>query len=146
MFKKLRKNEKGFTLAELLIVVAIIGVLVAISIPIFTSQLEKSRDAVSIANIRAAYAEAQAAVLVGTADDNVAFTTYDPTTGNGTVTVSNVAFKGHKADDNFSGLAAELPFNTATGYNTEPKATNAGTVVFTYADQKITEVAYNGGK
>lgn len=45
MFKKLRKNEKGFTLAELLIVVAIIGVLVAISIPIFTSQLEKSRDA-----------------------------------------------------------------------------------------------------
>ena len=45
MFKKFRKNEKGFTLAELLIVVAIIGVLVAISIPIFTSQLEKSRDA-----------------------------------------------------------------------------------------------------
>ena len=45
MFKKFRKNEKGFTLAELLIVEAIIGVLVAISIPIFTSQLEKSRDA-----------------------------------------------------------------------------------------------------
>jgi prepilin-type N-terminal cleavage/methylation domain-containing protein len=29
MLKKLRKNKKGFTLAELLIVVAIIGVLVA---------------------------------------------------------------------------------------------------------------------
>lgn len=145
MFKKLRKNEKGFTLAELLIVVAIIGVLVAISIPIFTSQLEKSRDAVSIANIRAAYAEAQAAVLVGTAGDNVAFTTYDPTTGDGEVTVSNVAFKGHKSDK-FSGLAAELPFNTASGYDTEPDATNAGTVVFTYDDQKITEVAYNSGK
>ena len=60
MFKKLRKNEKGFTLAELLIVVAIIGVLVAISIPIFTSQLEKSREAVDAANIRAAYAEIMA--------------------------------------------------------------------------------------
>ena len=60
MFKKLRKNEKGFTLAELLIVVAIIGVLVAISIPIFTSQLEKAREATDAANLRAAYAEVSA--------------------------------------------------------------------------------------
>ena len=54
----MRKNRKGFTLAELLIVVAIIGVLVAISILIFSRHLEKSRDAVSVANIRSAYAEA----------------------------------------------------------------------------------------
>lgn len=33
----------------------------AISIPIFTSQLEKSREAVDAANIRAAYAEVMAA-------------------------------------------------------------------------------------
>ncbi len=46
MHRKMKENKKGFTLAELLIVVAIIAVLVAISIPIFTSQLEKSRDAV----------------------------------------------------------------------------------------------------
>lgn len=63
MFKKLRKNEKGFTLAELLIVVAIIGVLVAISIPIFTSQLEKAREATDLANIRSAYAEVVASYL-----------------------------------------------------------------------------------
>ena len=36
------KRNKGFTLAELLIVVAIIAVLVAISIPIFKNQLEKN--------------------------------------------------------------------------------------------------------
>ena len=64
MFKKL--NKKGFTLAELLVVVAIIGVLVAISIPIFTSQLEKSREAVDAANIRAAYAEMMSDALTGT--------------------------------------------------------------------------------
>ncbi|HAN50751.1 MAG TPA: pilin [Lachnospiraceae bacterium] len=58
-----RLNKKGFTLAELLIVVAIIAVLVAIAIPIFTSQLEKAREATDMANIRSAYAEVQTAAL-----------------------------------------------------------------------------------
>lgn len=54
---KEKQSESGFTLAELLIVVTIIGVLVAISIPIFTSQLERSREATDAANIRAQYAQ-----------------------------------------------------------------------------------------
>ena len=58
-----KNNRKGFTLAELLIVVAIIGVLVAISIPIFTAQLEKAREATDLANVRSAYAEAVANYL-----------------------------------------------------------------------------------
>ena len=37
--------------------------LVAISIPIFTSQLEKSREATDAANLRAAYAEVMTAAL-----------------------------------------------------------------------------------
>lgn len=51
-------RKKGFTLAELLIVVAIIGVLVAVSVPIFTAQRRKAVDAVNKANIRAAKAMA----------------------------------------------------------------------------------------
>ena len=59
----MKKNNKGFTLAELLIVVAIIAVLVAIAIPIFTAQLEKSREATDLANVRSAYAELVAQYL-----------------------------------------------------------------------------------
>ncbi len=56
----MKRDEKGFTLGELLIVTAIIGVLVAISIPVFSGQLEKSRKAVDLANVRSAKAAAAA--------------------------------------------------------------------------------------
>ncbi len=61
------KERKGFTLAELLIVVAIIAVLVAVAIPVFTAQLEKAAEAADLANIRSAYAEATAELLTGSA-------------------------------------------------------------------------------
>lgn len=57
------RNSSGFTLAELLITVAIIGVLVAISIPVFASQTEKSREATDLSNVRAAYAEVMAEAI-----------------------------------------------------------------------------------
>lgn len=70
MIRKMRENgKKGFTLAELLIVVAIIAVLVAISIPIFSAQLEKSREATDAANIRSAYAEVSADLLTNESTD-----------------------------------------------------------------------------
>ena len=63
LMKKVRGNKKGFTLAELLVVVAIVGILVAISIPVFTSQLSKARKATNQANMRAAKAAAVAQYL-----------------------------------------------------------------------------------
>ena len=50
-------NTKGFTLAELLIVVAIIAVLVAIAIPVFSNQLERAKIAADEANVRSWYGE-----------------------------------------------------------------------------------------
>ena len=63
------KKNKGFTLMEMLIVVAIIAILVAIAIPVLSGALEKSREAADAANIRSAYAECSVAALTGLEDD-----------------------------------------------------------------------------
>ncbi len=75
------KNKKGFTLAELLIVVAIIAVLVAISFPIFSSELEKSREVTDLANIRSAYAEAMAMAYSSADGIGWAYTDYMKSNG-----------------------------------------------------------------
>ena len=48
-----KRSKKGFTLAELLIVVAIIAVLVAIAVPLFVGSLQKAEKARDDANVRA---------------------------------------------------------------------------------------------
>ena len=54
--EKLNKNG-GFTLVEMLIVVAIIAILVAVSIPIVNNALDRARHATDQANERSAKAE-----------------------------------------------------------------------------------------
>ncbi|WP_051207637.1 prepilin-type N-terminal cleavage/methylation domain-containing protein [Butyrivibrio sp. AE3006] len=73
MLKRLNKRE-GFTLAELLIVVAIIAVLVAISIPIFNNQLEKAREATDAANIRNAISDVTLQYLSADTPDATGYT------------------------------------------------------------------------
>lgn len=136
LFKKLRENKKGFTLAELLVVVAIVGVLVAISIPIFSSQLEKAREATDVANMRAAKAEAVADYLSAELDtevwtinttDGTAVAYYNAGTGlmqksaptskygKGTTADGGATYNGYQSSESYTSKAIKVTINTKSG-------------------------------
>lgn len=62
-FKNKLKDHGGFTLMEMLIVVAIIAILIAIGIPMFNSALENAREATDDANKRSALGLAMVEVM-----------------------------------------------------------------------------------
>ena len=64
MLKKFT-NKKGFTLMEMLIVVAIIAILIAVAIPTFNNALNKAKVGTDTANIRSGYAAAKVETLTG---------------------------------------------------------------------------------
>lgn len=97
------RNKKGFTLAELLIVVAIIAVLVAIAIPVFTAQLEKSREATDLANVRSAYAEMMTDYL----------------TWDGTSTIADIEVPSKQAQANWQSDGNEATTKISEGHSGE---------------------------
>jgi prepilin-type N-terminal cleavage/methylation domain-containing protein len=50
MFMYLQKNKKGFTLIELMVVVAIIGILALLGLRLYTGQQEKAKESIVKAN------------------------------------------------------------------------------------------------
>ena len=60
-------NKKGFTLIEMLVVIAIIAILVAIIIPTVTSATTKANAATDAANLRSA----KAAITIGVLDGSI---------------------------------------------------------------------------
>ena len=137
-------NKKGFTIMEMLIVVAIIAVLVAIAIPTFSSSLTKAKEAADVANIRAAYAEVQVNVLegesVGTVEelfyDALTNTTYDSNDGSAehatkeeAIAVLNYGTGGHGINlDNI----APITGTPSVSYKATKLKTSSGDTTFTW--------------
>ncbi len=88
---KIFRRKKGFTLAELLIVLAIIAVLTAIAVPLFSTQIDKAREAVDEANARSASSMAEAHYLMNHIDETGPIIYYFKIEGN------NLVIAGHSA-------------------------------------------------
>lgn len=128
LFKKVRGNKKGFTLAELLVVVAIVGILVAISIPVFTAQLSKARKATNLANLRAAKAAAVAEYLTGEKEGTMYYN-YDIASGKatGSETDDRVAKTERKLDDSATSGTAVDGSDKYTKFSVTVTTTTDGT-------------------
>ena len=113
------------------------AVLVAISIPIFNSQLEKSRESVDLANVRSAYAEIMTAALTG--DSSVKYT------GDSTQTIKQsdgtykIVVQLKQQQDGWSTDASNLEIagvkstDTAKWTGNPTKATHTCTITYTPA-------------
>ena len=152
MVKDKQNREAGFSLPELLIVVAIIAVLVAISMPIYAAQLEKSRKATDMANARSVYA----ALMVGLNSGDIEFTNATTDTDNSklsciAVVVSpeseqvfvsgNVKIDGktfNDGDDDYSRLKNYMRSTGLSGLTSKAKGEDASSwnwfAVFLYSD------------
>lgn len=118
---KNRKAKKGFTIIELVIVIAVIGILAAVLIPTFSNVIDKANATAAMENAKNAYTN----FLVDNADKMV---------------MNNANFYIHSGEYYFQVVKGQF---TSEGKKTAP--TEEGVVVATVTDQKLNGIKVENG-
>ena len=118
---KNRKAKKGFTIIELVIVIAVIGILAAVLIPTFSNVIDKANATAAMENAKNAYTN----FLVDNADKMV---------------MDNANFYIQSGEYYFHVVKGQF---TSEGTKTAPTESNA--VVAKVTDQKLTGIKVESG-
>lgn len=139
-FKKAKKNNKGFSLVELIVVIAIMAVLVGVLAPTLIGNIEKSRESKDLQNLDSI----RQAVVTAMSDENVYSSTV-PTTGSVTVASgangANLAFNG-----TYGSLSTEFGTIITSDTKMTSKSGTSGTLEIHVLSTGAVEVGvYAGG-
>ncbi|MEK7477412.1 MAG: prepilin-type N-terminal cleavage/methylation domain-containing protein [Candidatus Coatesbacteria bacterium] len=118
-----RRGETGFTLIELMIVVAIIGVLAAMAIPKFALMIERSRESTT----RATIASIRGAIALYHSEEGGDFpVSIEPVPANGFSRYLEVLPPVKASHAGIGSGLAESPSGTAVLYTTDEVITSTG--------------------
>lgn len=112
-----KMNKKGFTIVELVIVIAVIAILAAVLVPTFSNVISNAKDSAALSNAQAAYKEYYAGLEADELDSAANDFVYNKDGRYVVIKDGKVVDTIYESND--AALAAQFPENTTEDIDSE---------------------------